>query len=136
MGSRTKSRRKAAEVLYEADIRSNTISETLERIQAQGVSTYNEFTLELVEGVHSNLSTIDDVINTYSEGWKTDRMPSLDKALARVGVYELLFRDDIPDEATISEIVTLAGEMSTEQSPQFLNGLLAKISSVRHRIVL
>lgn len=136
MGSRTKSRRKAAEVLYEADIRSNTISETLERIQAQGVSTYNEFTLELVEGVHSNLSTIDDVINTYSEGWKIDRMPSLDKALARVGVYELLFRDDIPDEATISEIVTLAGEMSTEQSPQFLNGLLAKISSVRHRIVL
>lgn len=136
MGSRTKSRRKAAEVLYEADIRSNTISETLERIQAQGVSTYNEFTLELVQGVQSNLSTIDDVINTYSEGWKTDRMPSLDKALARVGVYELLFRDDIPDEATISEIVTLAGEMSTEQSPQFLNGLLAKISSVRHRIVL
>lgn len=136
MGSRTKSRRKAAEVLYEADIRSNTISETLERIQAQGVSTYNEFTLELVEGVHSNLSTIDDVINTYSEGWKTNRMPSLDKALARIGVYELLFRDDIPDEATISEIVTLAGEMSTEQSPQFLNGLLAKISSVRHRIVL
>lgn len=136
MGSRTKSRRKAAEVLYEADIRNNSMKETLERIQALGVSSYNEFTRELIEGVHFNLTTIDDVINTYSEGWKTDRMPSVDKALARIGVYELLYRDDIPDEATISEIVTLAGEMSTEQSPQFLNGLLAKISTVRHRIVL
>ena len=136
MGSRTKSRRKAAEILYEADIRTESIAVTLSRVQAQGIGTYNEFTLELVEGVHSNKSSIDDIINTYSEGWKTDRMPSLDKALARIGVFELLFRDDIPDEASISEIVSLAGEMSTDQSPQFLNGLLAKISSVRYRIVL
>lgn len=136
MGSRTKSRRKAAEILYEADIRADSIAATLSRVQSQGIGTYNEFTLELVEGVHVNLSSIDDIINTYSEGWKTDRMPSLDKALARIGVFELVFRDDIPDEASISEIVSLAGEMSTDQSPQFLNGLLAKISSVRHRIVL
>lgn len=136
MGSRTKSRRKAAEILYEADIRADSIAETLSRVRSQGLGTYNEFTLEIVEGVHSNLSSIDDIINTYSEGWKIDRMPSLDKALARIGVFELLFRDDIPDEASISEVVSLAGEMSTEQSPQFLNGLLAKISSVRNRIVL
>lgn len=136
MGSRTKSRRKAAEILYEADIRADSIAETLSRVRSQGIGTYNDFTLEIVEGVHSNLSSIDDIINTYSEGWKIDRMPSLDKALARIGVFELLFRDDIPDEASISEIVSLAGEMSTEQSPQFLNGLLAKISSVRNRIVL
>lgn len=136
MGSRSKSRRKAAEILYEADIRADSIAETLSRVQSQGIGTYNEFTLELVEGVSANLSSIDDVINTYSEGWKIDRMPSLDKALARIGVFELLYRDDIPDEASISEIVSLAGDMSTDQSPQYLNGLLAKISSVRHRIVL
>jgi N utilization substance protein B len=63
-------------------------------------------------------------------------MPSLDKCLAQVGVYELLYCQDIPDEATISEIVSLAAEMSTENSPQFLNGLLAKISSIRHRLVV
>lgn len=136
MGSRSKSRRKAAEILYEADIRADSIAETLSRVQSQGIGTYNEFTLELVEGVSANLSSIDDVINTYSEGWKIDRMPSLDKALARIGVFEILYRDDIPDEASISEIVSLAGDMSTDQSPQYLNGLLAKISSVRHRIVL
>lgn len=136
MGSRTKSRRKAAEILYEADIRSNSISETFQRAQLQAVTTYNEFAVEIIEGVNAHLTSIDDVINTYSEGWKTERMPSLDRALARIGVFELLYRNDIPDEATISEIVSLASEMSTDQSPQFLNGLLAKISSVRHRIVL
>ncbi len=136
MGSRSKSRRKAAEVLYEADIRGESISSTLARVLAQGLGTYNEFTIALIEGISTNLATIDDVINTYSEGWRTERMPSLDKALARIGTFELLYSQDIPDEATISEIVTLAGDMSTEQSPPFLNGLLAKISSVRHRIVL
>jgi len=136
VGSRTKSRRKAAEILYEADIRTNSITETLHRAQTQGVTQYNEFSVQLIEGVQSHLQSIDDIINTYSEGWKIERMPSLDRALARIGVFELLFRDDIPDEATISEIVSLASEMSTEQSPQFLNGLLAKIASVRGRIVL
>jgi N utilization substance protein B len=136
VGSRSKSRRKAAEVLYEADIRGESISSTLARVLAQGLGTYNEFTIALIEGISTNLATIDDVINTYSEGWRTERMPSLDKALARIGTFELLYSQDIPDEATISEIVTLAGDMSTEQSPPFLNGLLAKISSVRHRIVL
>jgi N utilization substance protein B len=136
VGSRTKSRRKAAEILYEADIRTNSITETLQRAQNQGVTEYNEFSIQLIEGVQSHLQSIDDIINTYSEGWKIERMPSLDRALARIGVFELLFRDDIPDEATISEIVSLASEMSTEQSPQFLNGLLAKIASVRSRIVL
>ena len=100
------------------------------------MTQYNEFSVQLIEGVQSHLQSIDDIINTYSEGWKIERMPSLDRALARIGVFELLFRDDIPDEATISEIVSLASEMSTEQSPQFLNGLLAKIASVRGRIVL
>ena len=136
MGSRTKSRKKAAEILYEADIRADSIQETLLRAESHGLAQYNEFTVEIIEGVQSHLQTIDDIINTYSEGWKTERMPSLDRALARIGVFELLFRDDIPDEATISEIVSLASEMSTEQSPQFLNGLLAKIASVRNRIVL
>ena len=136
MGSRTKSRRKAVEVLYEADIRGESIIDALQRVQKQGMSTYNEFTLLLLNGIAAHVSTITDVINTYSEGWKTERMPSLDKCLAQVGVYELLYRQDIPDEATISEIVSLAAEMSTENSPQFLNGLLAKISSIRHRLVV
>jgi N utilization substance protein B len=136
VGSRSKSRRKAAEVLYEADIRGESISSTLARVLSQGLGTYNEFTIALIEGISTHLATIDDVINTYSEGWRTERMPSLDRALARIGTFELLYSQDIPDEATISEIVKLAGDMSTEHSPPFLNGLLAKISSVRHRIVL
>ncbi len=86
------------------------------------------YAVELVEGVEAHAGRIDELISSYAEGWTLDRMPVVDRNLARIAVYELLYRDDIDDAVAISEAVELAGELSTDDSPRFLNGLLGRIA--------
>src|SRR5690606_20073049 len=88
---------------------------------------------EVVRGVAEHAGRIDELISTYAEGWTLDRMPSIDRNLSRIAVYELVFRDDIDAAVAISEAVELAEELSTDESPRFLNGLLARIAEYARR---
>ena len=74
---------------------------------------------------------IDELISQYAEGWTMDRMPAVDRNVMRIGVYELLWADDVPDGVAISEAVLLAQDLSTEASPAFVNGLLARIAKLK-----
>ena len=94
------------------------------------------FTSELVYGVVEHGDRIDDLLSTYSQGWTLDRMPAVDRNLLRIGVYELLWDDDVPDAVAISEAVTLARSLSTDESPTFVNGLLGRILEIKPRLAL
>lgn len=85
----------------------------------------------IVEGVVANHGEIDDLLETYSQGWAIERMPHVDRAILRVGVWEILFNDDVPDVVAISEAVAAAKELSTDDSGAFINGLLGRISATR-----
>jgi transcription antitermination protein NusB len=129
--SRRKSRRRALDVLYQADLReiapASILADTIARM-GSGVPEHMAYAVDVVEGVASHLDRIDELIATYAEGWTLDRMPVVDRNLCRIGVFELLYRDDIDDAVAISEAVELAEELSTDGSPRFVNGLLGRIA--------
>ncbi len=85
--------------------------------------------MELVEGVGDHLDEIDATIRAYAQGWTLERMPSLDRALLRIGVFELTYRPDVPTGAVISEAVELAKTFSTDDSGRFVNGLLSAVAA-------
>jgi transcription antitermination protein NusB len=131
MPARRKARKRALDVLYEADLRSNPIPDVLAAALARTEPPrppYLDYTVRLVEGVVAHLDRIDELIGSYAEGWTLDRMPPVDRNLARVAVYELLYADDVDDPVAISEAVELARQLSTDDSPRFLNGVLARIA--------
>jgi N utilization substance protein B len=134
--SRRKSRRRALDVLYSADLRSispaEVLADTIARMGAD-VPAHMQYAVEVVRGVEAHAEHIDEVISSYAEGWTISRMPVVDRNLSRIGVYELLYRDDIDDAVAISEAVELAKEFSTDESPRFINGLLARIAEYAAR---
>ena len=83
--------------------------------------------------MYENLNEIDDLISTYSQGWTIDRMPTVDRNIVRIGVYELVWNPDVPVGVAISEAVDLAKLLSTDESGAFINGLLARIADVNER---
>jgi N utilization substance protein B len=91
----------------------------------------SEYAISLVEGVVAHRERIDELLSTYAVGWTLDRMPVVDRNLLRIGTYEILYRDDVPDAVAISEAVSLARELSTDESPAFVNGLLARIVELK-----
>jgi len=93
--------------------------------------TINPYTMDLVEGVVSMQETIDEFLSTYSQGWPLERMPSVDRIILRIGAWELLYNDDIPDKVAISEAVELAKTLSTDESPSFVNGLLGRLHQLK-----
>lgn len=114
-------------MLYESDVRSVDPLRTLAERVTLADPPVNDYTLQLVEGVHANRERIDGILADYAEGWSVERMPDVDRAVLRLGVYELLWRDDVPDAVAIDEAVELAKTLSTDESPRFVNGVLAKI---------
>ena len=136
MPARRKARKRALDVLYEADMRDRPPVEVLagylERI-AKPHPEHLSYTVRLVEGVAQHLDRVDEVIASYAEGWTLDRMPVIDRNLARIAVYELLYLDEIDDPVAISEAVELARQMSTDDSPRFLNGVLGRIAEYATR---
>ena len=90
----------------------------------------------LVEGVVDHQARIDELIGTYSAGWALDRMPAVDRNLLRIAVYELLWQQDVPGAVVIDEAVNLARDLSTDESPAFVNGLLARILDLRPRLAV
>lgn len=127
MSARSKARKRALDVLYEAELRDADPLATLADRVALAEPPVHDYTIELVEGVQSHRSRIDAILADYAEGWTVERMPDVDRAVLRLGVYELLWRDDVPDAVAIDEAVELAKTLSTDESPRFVNGVLARV---------
>ncbi|NJC72748.1 transcription antitermination factor NusB [Planosporangium thailandense] len=136
MSARRKARKRALDVLYEADLRESPITDVLaaylERLPEPRPEQL-DYTVALAEGVASRHDRIDELIASYAEGWTLDRMPVIDRNLARIAVYELLYREEIDDAVAITEAVELARALSTDDSPRFLNGVLGRIAEYATR---
>ena len=131
MAARSKARRRALDLLYAADLRDEPGTDTLERAVAEGTGPSNPYTETLVRGVVEQQERIDRLLGAYSEGWTLDRMPAVDRNVLRIGVWELIWAEDVPDAVAITEAMALVRELSTDDSAAFVNGILATIS--RHR---
>ncbi|PJJ72296.1 N utilization substance protein B [Diaminobutyricimonas aerilata] len=136
MSARTKARKRALDVLYSADVRRQSIADALadeaKRAQEQPQRRSSwEYARDIVMGVEEHSSEIDELIETYAQGWTIARMPAVDRAIVRIGVWEILFNDEVPDSVAIAEAVESATVLSTEDSAGFVNGLLARISQSR-----
>ncbi len=131
MGARTKARKRALDVLFEADQRSLDAVRVLADRVSRAEPPVAEYTVEIVEGVSAHRERIDELLSTYAQGWTLDRMPGVDRSLLRLSAWELLFNDDVPDAVAIDEAVELARSLSTDESPAFVNGLLARLLEVK-----
>jgi N utilization substance protein B len=127
VAARSKARKRAVDLLYEGDLRSVDPADVLRERQAAADPPVNEYTVGVVEGIGSQRARIDEILTQYSEGWTIERMPPLDRAILRLGVYELLWREDVPAAVVIDEAVELAKTLSTDESPRFVNGVLARV---------
>jgi transcription antitermination protein NusB len=127
MGARSKARKRALDILYAAELRGEEPDAALDRAIAAGEGPTNDYTSELVRGVVEHRSRIDELLADYSEGWTLDRMPAVDRNVLRVGVFELMWADDVPDAVAVSEAIGLVRELSTDDSPNFVNGILGNI---------
>src|SRR5690242_12421577 len=134
MAARSKARKRAVDVLYESDVRGVDSLVTLRDRVALADPPINDYTVSLVEGAQEHRARIDEILAAYAEGWTIERMPGVDRAVLRLGVYELLWREDVPDAVVIDEAVELAKSLSTDESPRFVNGVLARV--LRDRAVL
>ncbi len=133
MAARTKARKRALDVLFEADQRGlDPLTVLARRIAEPGTQApVPQYSVDLVEGVVAHLERIDEVLATHSHGWTVARMPAVDRSLLRVGAWEILYNDEVPDAVAVSEAVALAEELSTDESPSFVNGLLARIVDLK-----
>ena len=134
-GARTKARKRALDVLYAADLRGETGVEALERVSAEGEAPTNPYTSELVRGVTERRERIDEVLNQFSTDWTLARMPAVDRNVLRIGVWELLWADDVPDTVAVTEAMGLVTELSTDESPAFINGVLGAIQRSKSTLV-
>ena len=131
MSARSKARKRALDVLFESEVRGLPVGGTLADRVADNDPPVNEFTVALVEGVAKHIEQIDDLLETHSVGWTLDRMTAVDRNILRIGAYELLFDDQVPDVVAVSEAVALARDLSTDESPVFVNGLLARLLQLK-----
>ncbi len=139
MSARSKARKQALDILYESDIRSSDALATLEArdVNEDGPDArpIREFTKELISGVSQNKRKIDELIATYAQGWDMDRLAAVDRNILRLGIYEIVWSDELADGIAIDEAITLAKDLSTDDSATFIHGLLGKISSIKESIV-
>ena len=136
MSARSKARKRALDVLFESEQRRVDALATLAERVAGAEPPVNDYTVVLVEGVVAHAERIDELLTTYAQGWQLDRMPAVDRTVLRIGTYELLWRDDVPDGVVISEAVALARDLSTDDSPGFVNGLLARLLELKPSLVI
>lgn len=131
MNSRTKARLRALEVLFEADQRNEDYIEVLRRRRLYTVAQISAYSEEIIRGVRDHDEEIREFVETYARDWSFGRMPAVDRAVLRIGTWELLYNDEVPDAVAISEAVGLARVLSTNESPKFVNGLLDKLRQVK-----
>lgn len=133
MSARTKARKRAIDLLYGADVRSGLIADAIaeEALRAEAEPSRAaswEYARQIVAGVDQHRAEIDELIETYAQGWTISRMPALDRAIVRIGIWELAYNPEVPDGVAISEAVDAAHTYSTEDSAGFVNGLLGRIA--------
>jgi transcription antitermination protein NusB len=140
MSARSKARKRALDVLFEADARGVDASDVLAGVQQrrhdEGQAAMNAYVTDLVSGVGEHQEQIDELLNSYSLGWSTERMPAVDRAILRLGAFEVLWSTEVPEAVAISEAVALATDLSTDESPAFVNGLLGRLFELKPSIVL
>ena len=129
--ARSKARKRALDLLFEAEQRDWSVLGLLAERITLGSPPVPGYAADLVRGVVGHAARIDELISRYAEGWTLDRMPAVDRNILRIGMYELLWADDVPDAVAISEAVLLARDLSTDASPAFVNGLLARIAELK-----
>jgi transcription antitermination protein NusB len=125
IGSRREARERAVSLLYEAEAKSADPRAILDGLPLPA----EPFLAELVSGVGEHLPELDELLRAHAVDWKLERMPAIDRALLRLGAFELVHRPDIPVGAVISEAVELAKQYSTDQSGKFVNGMLSAIAA-------
>ena len=129
MAARSKARKRALDILFEAELRGLPTLQLLSERQSLGDVPVQPYAAALVRGVATHSERIDELISWNLVDWTLERMPAVDRNILRIGVYELLWADDVPDGVAISEAVALAQDLSTDNSPQFVNGVLARIKA-------
>ena len=131
MGARSKARKRAVDVLYAAALRdADPLTLHAERTEATEHPAPNDYATALVEGVVAHRERIDELLTEHAEGWTLDRMPFVDVAILRLGLYELLWATDVPDAVAVDEAVQLARMLSTDDSPRFVNGVLGRLATI------
>jgi N utilization substance protein B len=131
VAARSKARKRALDVLFEAELRGAAVADVLAERTEQASPPVPEYAAQLVHGVQAHREHIDELLAGHSAGWTLDRMPAVDRNVLRIGVFELLYADGVPDGVAISEAVLLAGELSTDDSAAFVNGLLARVLELK-----
>jgi len=133
VAARTKARKRAVDLLFEAEQRGLNARDLLAERLAKPVTEapLNQYTADLVEGVVAHWTDINELLATYSQGWSLDRMPSVDRAILRLGAFEVLYAGDVPESVAVAEAVELAKSLSTDDSPKFVNGLLGRLVEVK-----
>ncbi|WP_104181749.1 transcription antitermination factor NusB [Arthrobacter sp. B0490] len=131
MSARSKARRRALDILFESEQRDMPALEVIRVRREKTDMVIADYTVDIVEGVLEHQEQIDEFLSTYSQGWTLDRMPAVDLMLLRIGSWELLYNDDVPDGVAVSEAVELAKMLSTDESPKFINGLLGRLQQLK-----
>lgn len=140
MSARSKARKQALDILFESDIRQSSPTELLASrlvdVEGPDARPIREYAKELVTGVEEHRRKIDELISTYAQGWDMDRLPAVDRNVLRIAIYEVLWREDIPDAVAIDEALTLAKLLSTDESAGYIHGVLGRISSIKSDLAL
>ncbi|HEX9516418.1 MAG TPA: transcription antitermination factor NusB [Streptosporangiaceae bacterium] len=134
MAARSKARKRALDILFEAEMRGESPLTVLEARTIRAEPPVSEYAAELVRGVQAHRDEIDRLLAENSRGWSLDRMPAVDRNILRIGGYELLCGTEVPPAVAISEAVLLAGDLSTHASPAFVNGLLARLLELKPKL--
>ncbi len=136
---RHQARKRAVDLIFEAEARGMTAAEAadarnaLSHTQAD-ISPLNPYTVTVTRGVTEHAAHVDDLISSHLQGWTLDRLPAVDRAILRVAVWELLHAEDVPEPVAVDEAVELAKELSTDESPGFVNGVLGQVMLVTPQI--
>ena len=131
MSARTKSRKRALDILFESEAQDLPPGGTLADRRDSLDYPVNDYAISLIEGVVLHRDRLDEIIAENAKDWTLDRMPAVDRNLLRIGAYEILYVEDVPDAVAVSEAVALAADLSTDESSAFVNGLLSKIVELK-----
>jgi N utilization substance protein B len=140
VSARSKARKQTLDLLYESDIRSSDLLELLAArdIVEEGPDArpIREYTKSLIEGIYAHKRKIDELIATYAQGWDMDRLPAVDRNILRLGIYEILWMEELDDSIVIDEAITLAKDLSTDDSAGYIHGVLGRIASIKSSVAL
>ena len=136
IGARSKARKRAVDILFEADQRDVPALDVLAARVAAADPALNPYILTMVRGVVEQRVRLDELISTYAQGWSLERMPAVDRALLRLGAWEVLYSDEVPDAVAVDEAITLATSLSTDDSPTFVAGLLGRLVELKPTLAL